>query len=82
MEIFNDSKDLTRNGKCIKCGECCGIILPLTIEDIKNIKKYVLNNNIKIQKHILVMQQKLMCPYYTGDKEKGCAIYDARPKNL
>ena len=26
------------------------------------------------------MQNKLQCPYYTGNKEKGCAIYPARPK--
>ena len=26
------------------------------------------------------MEQKWQCPYYTGRKEKGCAIYEARPK--
>lgn len=26
------------------------------------------------------MTRKLQCPYYTGNIEKGCAIYEARPK--
>lgn len=26
------------------------------------------------------MEQKWQCPYYTGNKEKGCAIYEARPQ--
>lgn len=79
MYIKNDSIDLTCNGKCTKCGECCSSLLPLTTKDIERIKRYVKKNNIKIQKHILIMQSKLMCPYYTGNKEKGCNIYEARP---
>ena len=72
--------DNTCNGKCSKCGECCGAILPLDKEDINNIIKYVVANDIYSNKNVLVMQNKLQCPYYTGNKEKGCAIYIARPK--
>lgn len=70
----------TCNGKCSKCGECCGAILPLDQEDVDTIAKYVLENKIHSTKKILVMQNKLQCPYYTGNKEKGCSIYTARPK--
>lgn len=80
MNIINPSKDLTCKGQCTKCGECCGSIIPLTIEDIRNLKNYVLKNNIKMQKQVLVMKSQFMCPYYTGNKEKGCVVYEARPK--
>lgn len=73
-------KDNTCNGRCIKCGECCGIILPLDQDDADKIQDYVIKNNIHIQRTMLVMANKLQCPYYTGNKEKGCAIYEARPK--
>lgn len=71
--------DNTCNGKCTKCGECCGHILPITQKDANRIQEYVMKNKIRIQKHILIMQNKLSCPYYTGNKEKGCSIYEARP---
>ena len=73
-------KDNTCNGKCIKCGKCCGTILPLDEEDAKRIQDYVFKNKIFINKYMLVMRSKLQCPYYNGDKEKGCSIYEARPK--
>lgn len=66
-------------GKCTKCGECCGSVLPITQEDADRIQEYVFENDIKPQKYMLVMQNRLSCPYYTGNKEKGCAIYEARP---
>lgn len=72
--------DNTCNGKCIKCGECCGIVLPLDQEDANKIQDYVIENKIFPQRHIRVMTNKLQCPYYTGDKNKGCSIYEARPK--
>lgn len=84
MEKFANGKykpiNLTCNGKCSKCGECCGNILPIDQEDLEKIKDYVLKNEILPQKQILVMKQKLQCPYYNGNKEKGCSIYMARPK--
>lgn len=73
-------KDFTCNGKCSKCGECCGAILPLDQEDLDKISKYVLENKIHSIAATLIMQNKLQCPYYTGNKERGCAIYLARPK--
>lgn len=72
--------DYTCNGNCSKCGECCGAILPLDQEDLDRIEKYVLENSIHSIAASLILQNKLQCPYYTGNKEKGCAIYPARPK--
>lgn len=72
--------DFTCNGICSKCGECCGAILPLDQEDVDKISEYVLENKIHSIAATLIMQNKLQCPYYTGNKEKGCAIYPARPK--
>ncbi len=74
------SIDFTCNGKCSKCGECCGFVLPLDKQDKEKIENYVIKNKIFPHKLKLVMEQKLQCPYYTGNKEKGCAIYEARPK--
>lgn len=70
----------TCNGKCSKCGECCGVILPIDQEDANIIQDYVLNHNISPTRQLLVMANKWQCPYYTGNKEKGCSIYEARPK--
>ena len=72
--------DNTCNGKCIKCGECCGTVLPVDQEDVDKMVEHIILHNIRPQRHILVMQNKLQCPYYTGNKEKGCSIYEARPK--
>ena len=72
--------DNTCNGKCSKCGECCGIVLPIDQEDANRIQEYVFKNKILINRYLLVMTRKLQCPYYNGNKEKGCSIYEARPK--
>lgn len=72
--------DNTCNGKCSKCGECCGIVLPLDQEDAEKIQDYVVEHRIFPQRQMLVMKGKLQCPYYTGNANKGCAIYEAKPK--
>lgn len=69
-------QDCSINGKCSKCGECCTNLLPITQDELYTIAEYVINNNIKPQKQVLVMQNKLTCPYYDGKK---CLIYAIRP---
>lgn len=71
--------DKTCNNRCSKCGECCGTVLPIDQKDANKIQEYVVKHNILPQKHLLIMTNKLQCPYYTG-KEEGCSIYEARPK--
>lgn len=62
-------------GQCSKCGECCTPFLPITQEEIDTIQRYVIDNNIKPQKEVLVMQNRLSCPYWNGK----CLIYNVRP---
>lgn len=69
----------TCNGKCSKCGECCGIVLPIDQDDANKIQQYVIKHKIFPQRYLAIMRNKLQCPYYTGKKE-GCSIYEARPK--
>ena len=83
MEIFKNIAegnvkitDNSINGKCSKCGECCSCFLPICQEELDIIQEYVIKNNIKPQTQMLVMQNRLCCPYYNGKK---CLIYEVRP---
>lgn len=69
-------KDLSINGKCCKCGECCSNILLITQEELDVIQEYVIKYNIKLNKTMLVMANKIYCPYFDGKK---CLIYEIRP---
>lgn len=62
-------------GRCSKCGECCTPFLPVTQDEIDTIQRYVVKNNIKPQKAVLIMQNRLACPYWNGK----CLIYEVRP---
>ena len=68
--------DNTICGKCSKYGECCSCFLPICQEELDIIQEYVIKNNIKPQTQMLVMQNRLCCPYYNGKK---CLIYEVRP---
>lgn len=63
-------------GKCSKCGECCSNFLPVSQSEVNAIQKYVIEHKIRPQKQMLVMQNRLSCPYYDGKK---CLIYEVRP---
>ena len=76
--VKNDIK-ITDNsccGQCSKCGECCTNFLPVTQKEIETIQEYVIANQIRPQRQMLVMQNRLTCPYYNG---KRCLIYEVRP---
>lgn len=72
VEIVNN----TICGKCSKCGECCSPFLPICQDELNIIQKYIIDNNIKPQTQVMVMQNRLACPYYDGKK---CLIYEVRP---
>ena len=55
-------------GRCSKCGECCTNFLPISQREVDIIQKYVINNKIRPQTHMLVMQNRLTCPYYDGKR--------------
>lgn len=63
-------------GKCSKCGECCSNFLPISQTELDIIQAYVIKHNIKPQMQMLIMQNRLSCPYYNGKK---CLIYEVRP---
>lgn len=63
-------------GNCSKCGECCTNFLPVSQKEVEKIQKYVIEHKIRPQKQMLVMQNRLSCPYYDGKK---CLVYEVRP---
>lgn len=63
-------------GKCSKCGECCSNFLPISQNEADIIQKYVIKHKIRPQRQLLVMENRLSCPYYDGKK---CLIYEIRP---
>lgn len=73
--------DFTQNGECSGCGNCCGNILPISDVEIKRIRVYVKNHDIKEQvcrfptsEPIIDMQ----CPF-RDESARRCTIYPARP---
>lgn len=71
-------KDNTINKKCSRCGECCGIFIPITDEEIKIIKNYVKQKNIVPEDRVNDNNVELRCPFFNV-KEYKCNIYEVRP---
>lgn len=76
QEIHNN----TINNKCSKCGDCCGLFIPFTKQELETIKKYV-------SKHFILPYNRLdnvsntfkaHCCFY-NEKDKKCMIYEVRP---
>ena len=87
-EMMNEFKsgvyDLTENGKCTQCGECCSNCLPMTKKEISIIKDYIKVHKVAEQLHTVGLNEPafdMTCPFLdiTKDKEK-CTIYKVRPK--
>ena len=83
-EMSNGTYDLTNNGKCTGCGNCCSNLLPMTNEEVETIRKYIKNNNIKEHRHILPLAEPtldLTCPFLNDSKpNEKCDIYEVRPR--
>lgn len=75
--------DLTKDGKCTGCGQCCSNYLPMSETDVIRIKKWMSKNKVKEQKHILPTNNlsiDLTCPFLDMSKpDKKCSIYHVRP---
>lgn len=87
-EMMNEFKsgvyDLTENGKCTQCGECCSNCLPMTKKEISIIKDYIKVHKVAEQLHTVCLREPafdMTCPFLdiTKDKEK-CTIYKVRPR--
>ena len=73
------------NGKCRDCGNCCGNMIPLTLDDYKRIKAYI------IKRHIAPARPRIQpgpfakptvhnfCPFLLNTDGHRCAIYPVRP---
>lgn len=82
-DMDSNAFNFTRDGKCSHCGNCCSTLLPVTKEEYKRIKKYVLSNNIKECRHAMPFAGQttdLTCPFLDNEKkENKCRIYEVRP---
>lgn len=80
--MLNEITDYTKCGKCSQCGECCSGLLPVTDNEIKLIKKYIKEHEIKeiICNYPLAGEiTDMTCPF-RDNATKKCNIYEARPK--
>lgn len=70
--------DFTKNEKCSGCARCCANILLATDEEIKVIKEYMKEHNIKLKSpySVLETEYKDICPFLNEDNK--CSIYPAR----
>ena len=85
FEEFSDGTyDLSDNGKCTGCGQCCSNILPMTEKEILTIHKYIKEHKIKEQKRILPLAEPtidMTCPFLDDSKScEKCTIYEVRPR--
>lgn len=70
--------DYTKNGKCSGCGACCSNLLPLSNQEVKRIKAYIKQHNIKEQRHNGIVGIDMTCPF-RDEKNRKCLIYEIRP---
>lgn len=75
QDIKNNAYNFCKDGECIKCGNCCSNILPMTPREVNIIKAYIRKNSIKEQPSSNVMD----CPFMDSSKELKCTIYEVRP---
>lgn len=68
----------TINNKCSRCGECCGLFIPFTKKELKRIKEYVKEHNIKPYPRINDNNMYASCCFFNREEHK-CTIYEVRP---
>ena len=84
-EFSDGTYNLTCKGECTQCGKCCSNLLPMTDEEVKEIKRYIKANGIKEHSHIAAplatLTIDMTCPFLDDSKScEKCAIYEVRPK--
>lgn len=80
MEISNKITDFTKDGECSRCNQCCGGVLPITQLELKTIRRYVREKNIKPVASLAAIMVKpfdMSCPFAASGK---CNIYEVRPQ--
>lgn len=74
--------DFTNNGKCSGCGNCCSALLPVSDMEIKHIKRYMKQHDVKEHSSCTPEDVKydLTCPFMDSTKpDHKCDIYPVRP---
>jgi Fe-S-cluster containining protein len=74
----NNIKNNMVDNKCSRCGSCCGLFIPVTKKEIKIIREYVKEKNIRPESRINGNTIELRCPFLNL-KEHKCNIYEVRP---
>lgn len=73
--------DLTCNGVCSQCGNCCTNMLPLTEKEFKQLKSIVKRTKMKPHtfNNVLMVTPAIdmTCPFL--DNNNKCRIYNERP---
>ena len=73
------AQNMTKKGKCIKCGECCSNFLILSEGEISQIRQYVSEQDIKPVKHSGEANCiDFCCPFLS--MKSSCNIYYVRPQ--
>lgn len=86
LKDFNDGTyNLTCNGICTGCGECCSNLLPMTDREKKIIENYIKKNKIKPNTMVVAPIKTpvldMTCPFLDNRKTcDKCTIYEVRPK--
>lgn len=80
IEINKDITNNMCNHQCSKCGECCGIFIPVTERELSKIKDFVRENNIEPATDRYTDENGFegRCCFYDTQLKK-CKIYPVRP---
>lgn len=77
-------KDLSVDGQCTGCGECCTNVMAMSDADISRIRAYIKHHGIKPISHFKAPFAgdfvDMCCPFLDDKKPaKKCTIYPVRP---
>ena len=68
-----ETMDFTVNGKCSNCGECCSTLLPVSDDEIKQIRQYIRKHHVKLKHNVKAPMAArtidLTCPFLDVSKE-------------
>lgn len=72
-------KDMTKDGKCSNCGQCCSDLLPMTQREVKEIHRYLKKHPVKEHRSTVTDRYDFTCPFRNNEKQI-CEIYEVRPE--
>lgn len=75
--------DLTHNGQCSRCGQCCGSLLPVTDAEMQTLREHIRRNGITPsvpnKDTFVTLQCPLLQPATAVSPHAVCKAYNARP---